>query len=122
MGHRHTSAQLGGYSEVLAAGCGAGAVAPQRDQSRAAIVAVEAGRSRSARLLLGMVRFYQAFLSPFYGASCKFYPSCSQYAYQAIEGWGARRGAGLALRRLLRCRPFSSGGYDPVPEREGAAQ
>jgi putative membrane protein insertion efficiency factor len=73
-------------------------------------------------LLLATVRFYQAFLSPFYGASCKFYPSCSHYAYQAIERWGASRGAWLAMRRLLRCRPFSAGGYDPVPERHGAAQ
>ena len=68
------------------------------------------------------MRFYQAFLSPFYGASCKFYPSCSHYAYQAVERWGARRGAWLAMRRLLRCRPFSAGGYDPVPECKGAAQ
>ena len=81
-----------------------------------------AARTWPARLLLAAVRFYQAFLSPVYGASCKFYPSCSRYAYQAVEQWGARRGAWLALRRLLRCRPFSPGGYDPVPKRDGVAQ
>ncbi len=59
---------------------------------------------------------YQAFLSPLLSSGCKFYPSCSRYAYQAIERHGPRRGSWLALRRLLRCRPFSSGGLDPVPE------
>jgi len=68
--------------------------------------------------LLAFLRAYQIFLSPFYGAACKFHPSCSEYAYQAVERWGARRGAWLALRRLLRCRPLSRGGYDPVPESE----
>ncbi len=51
-------------------------------------------------------------------SACKFYPSCSRYAYEAIETHGARRGSWLALRRLLRCRPFSPGGIDPVPARE----
>jgi uncharacterized protein len=68
--------------------------------------------------LLLALRAYQAFLSPFYGGTCRFYPSCSQYAAQAIERHGARRGAWLAVKRLARCRPFSPGGYDPVPERE----
>jgi len=61
------------------------------------------------------VRGYQVVLSPFLGGACRFHPSCSHYACEAIERHGALRGAGLALRRLLRCRPFSSGGYDPVP-------
>jgi putative membrane protein insertion efficiency factor len=79
---------------------------------RAAAVAI------SARLLLAAVRVYQGFFSPLMPSACKFYPSCSRYAYEAIEGHGARRGAWLALRRVLRCRPFSPGGVDPVPERE----
>jgi putative membrane protein insertion efficiency factor len=52
----------------------------------------------------------------FFGGSCKFYPSCSVYAQEAIAKHGARRGSWLALRRLLRCRPFTKGGFDPVPD------
>jgi len=64
------------------------------------------------------VRLYQAFLSPLMFSACKFHPSCSRYAYQAIEQHGARRGSWLALKRLVRCRPFSPGGFDPVPTAE----
>lgn len=67
-------------------------------------------------LLLAAIRAYQAFLSPLAFSSCKFHPSCSRYAAEAIERHGARRGAWLALKRLWRCRPFAPGGYDPVPE------
>ncbi len=66
--------------------------------------------------MLLFVRFYQIFLSPFFGGACKFYPSCSKYGYEAIARHGARRGSVLAMKRLLRCRPFTKGGYDPVPE------
>jgi putative membrane protein insertion efficiency factor len=68
-------------------------------------------------VLLAILRLYQGFLSPLMPSACKFYPTCSRYAYEAIEHHGARRGSWLALRRLLRCRPFSPGGIDPVPER-----
>jgi putative membrane protein insertion efficiency factor len=67
-------------------------------------------------LLLGVLRCYQVFLGPFLGGACKFYPSCSNYAYQAIEQHGARRGIALAMKRLGRCRPFTKGGFDPVPD------
>ena len=70
----------------------------------------------AARGLLFAIRAYQAFLSPLMPSACKFHPSCSRYAAEAVELHGVRRGAWLALRRLLRCRPFSPGGYDPVPE------
>ena len=73
-------------------------------------------RGFGVRLLLAGLRAYQGFLSPLMPSACKFYPSCSRYAYEAIARHGARRGAWLALRRLLRCRPFAPGGYDPVPE------
>jgi len=73
-------------------------------------------RGLGATLLLAAIRFYQACLSPYLGSVCKFYPSCSRYAAEAVEQHGARRGAWLAAKRLLRCRPFSAGGYDPVPE------
>lgn len=69
-------------------------------------------------LFLGFIRFYQACLAPLMPLACRFQPSCSAYAFEAIEKWGVWRGGGLALRRLLRCRPFGSFGYDPVPERQ----
>jgi putative membrane protein insertion efficiency factor len=65
--------------------------------------------------LLGMVRVYRAALSPMLGPACRFEPTCSVYAEQAIARYGACRGSYLALRRLLRCHPFSRGGLDPVP-------
>jgi putative membrane protein insertion efficiency factor len=67
-------------------------------------------------LLMGLIRVYQWTLSPLLGPRCRFYPSCSCYAHAAIERYGVLRGMGLALGRLLRCHPFSPGGYDPLPE------
>jgi putative membrane protein insertion efficiency factor len=64
---------------------------------------------------LALIRFYQACLSPMLPSSCRYYPSCSGYAYAAVEKWGLWQGAGMAFRRLLRCRPFGGHGYDPVP-------
>ena len=69
-----------------------------------------------ARLLIFAVRVYQGFVSPLVPSACKFYPSCSHYAAEAIARWGVRHGAWLAVKRVLRCRPFSPGGYDPVPD------
>ncbi len=69
----------------------------------------------TARGCIFLVRAYQTVLSPFLGGACRFSPSCSHYAIEVIEGHGARRGALLALRRLLRCQPFCAGGFDPVP-------
>lgn len=66
-------------------------------------------------LVLGLIRFYQVCLSPFMSPACRFYPSCSAYAYEAVEKWGVGRGIYLALGRLLRCRPCGGQGYDPVP-------
>lgn len=71
----------------------------------------------AARALLFFIRGYQALLSPRMPLACKFYPTCSRYAYEAIEVHGARHGSWLAVKRLLRCRPFSQGGVDFVPER-----
>ena len=65
-------------------------------------------------LLLAPIRFYQRFVSPAIPNRCKYHPSCSQYAIDAIRGHGALRGAILATWRLLRCNPWSDGGYDPV--------
>jgi len=74
--------------------------------------------SAVSRLLLYLIRGYQLGLSPWLGGHCRFYPSCSCYAHDAIERYGAWRGGWLGLRRLLRCHPLNAGGYDPVPGRE----
>ena len=71
-----------------------------------------------AAILKGGIRFYQVTLSPIFGGSCRFDPSCSEYAVQAIDRHGAGKGLRLAGARLLRCQPFGSAGYDPVPEVE----
>jgi putative membrane protein insertion efficiency factor len=67
---------------------------------------------------LGMIRFYQACLSPVLPSACRFHPSCSAYAFESVKQWGVWKGGRLALGRLLRCRPGGSFGYDPVPERQ----
>ena len=67
-------------------------------------------------ILIALIRGYQWFISPMLGNHCRFYPSCSQYAREAIEIHGAWRGGWLALRRLARCHPWHPGGVDPVPE------
>lgn len=66
-------------------------------------------------LLIFMVRGYQVVISPLLPSTCRFYPSCSAYAVEALERHGAWRGTKLTLRRLARCHPFHPGGYDPVP-------
>ena len=71
------------------------------------------------RLLILLIRFYQQAISPFKQPCCKYYPTCSNYALEAIERFGALNGSLLALYRILRCNPFSRGGYDPVPEKKG---
>jgi len=67
------------------------------------------------RLMLALIRFYRAAISPAFPACCRFTPTCSQYALEAVEKYGAVKGGYLALRRILRCHPFHEGGYDPVP-------
>jgi len=67
------------------------------------------------RALLALIRFYRLVLSPLTGASCRFYPTCSAYASEAIETHGALRGTWLALKRILKCHPWHPGGFDPVP-------
>ena len=68
-----------------------------------------------ARLMLLVIRVYRYVLSPWWGNQCRFDPSCSEYALQAIHGHGALRGSWLALRRLTKCHPWHRGGFDPVP-------
>lgn len=69
------------------------------------------------RLLLGFIRGYQKWISPAKQPCCRFEPTCSNYAVQAIERFGVVKGSFLALYRILRCNPFCRGGYDPVPEK-----
>jgi putative membrane protein insertion efficiency factor len=70
----------------------------------------------TAKLLIALIRGYQLTLSAFVGGACRFEPSCSTYAREAIERHGAGRGSLLALRRLAKCHPFGSSGFDPVPD------
>lgn len=67
------------------------------------------------KVFLIPIRFYQKWISPALPPSCRFYPSCSEYACQAIEKYGVVRGGWLGLRRISRCHPFNPGGFDPVP-------
>lgn len=68
------------------------------------------------KIMIACVRFYQKYLSCLKGYStCIYFPTCSQYAIEAIEKYGALKGGALAVRRILRCNPFAKGGYDPVP-------
>ncbi|SMF42595.1 hypothetical protein L603_002100000700 [Cellulosimicrobium cellulans J34] len=76
---------------------------------------LDALRRVPALTLIGMIRAYQSVISPMTGPTCKYYPSCSQYALTAVRRHGALRGTGLALWRLLRCNPWSLGGVDDVP-------
>lgn len=66
-------------------------------------------------LLLALVRTYQLFISPLLPPACRYYPSCSAYAVEALEKYGAGRGSWLAVKRIGRCHPFRPGGFDPVP-------
>jgi len=66
-------------------------------------------------MLIFFVRGYQIIMSPLLPTSCRFFPSCSIYAIEALEKHGAVRGTGLTIHRLARCQPFCTGGYDPVP-------
>ena len=68
-------------------------------------------------LLLALIRGYRRALSPLLGPRCRFYPSCSHYAIEAIERHGAARGGWLAARRITRCHPLNEGGFDPVPDK-----
>ena len=68
------------------------------------------------KIIIGLIRFYQKFISPLFPPTCRFYPTCSEYTVQAVERFGVVKGLYLGLRRVLRCNPLNEGGYDPVPE------
>ena len=70
------------------------------------------------QMLIKAIRFYQRKISPLFGPKCRFYPTCSHYAIEAIEKHGVLKGTLLAALRLMRCNPLFPGGYDPVPEKK----
>lgn len=69
------------------------------------------------KILIGIIRFYQKWISPATPPSCRFYPTCSHYGLEALQTHGALKGAYLTTKRILKCHPFHPGGYDPVPEK-----
>jgi putative membrane protein insertion efficiency factor len=73
-------------------------------------------------LIIGFLKFWRLVVSPLYGDVCKFYPTCSAYALDAVQANGAIRGTWLTLRRIVRCHPWSLGGYDPAPGTAAAAE
>ncbi|MEX2367948.1 MAG: membrane protein insertion efficiency factor YidD [Balneolaceae bacterium] len=72
--------------------------------------------SRAARLVIWIVRFYQAAISPYLGPSCRHVPTCSGYMIEAVREWGFFRGAWLGVKRFSKCHPWGTSGYDPVPK------
>lgn len=117
MGYCDSSTQHGGDGGIFSAGGRVGEVGPtQAVEPRGSNFVGTSRRSFGTLLSLALVQFYRIFLSHFFGGACKFYPSCSKYAQEAIARHGARRGIVLALKRLGRCRPFTKGGFDPVPD------
>ena len=122
MGCRHTPEEHRGEREVCGADGGFSAIA----EERAPIQQVEAQnplprqnpQNAAVRAALFALRFYKAYLSILMAGSCRYEPTCSRYAYEAIERFGLVRGVWLGLKRLLRCHPLSRKfGYDPVPEK-----
>ena len=67
------------------------------------------------KILIAFIKFYQKYISPLKRTKCPYIPTCSQYGYEAIEKYGALKGSLLAIWRIIRCNPFSKGGYNPVP-------
>jgi len=110
VGHRLESPRGSGEDPVSDAPSGNPASFPQPRAARI-FAGVPAAMKFAA---LALIRFYQVCLSPRLPSSCRYYPSCSAYAYEAVEKWGLWRGVGMAFRRLLRCRPWGGHGYDPV--------
>lgn len=112
MGHCNSPAQFGSDSGF----CGDHPRFAEADtQCSSANLKRTRSISATAWVLAAFLQIYKTFLSPFFGGACKYQPSCSNYALEAIKMHGAARGSILAVKRLGRCRPFKQGGLDPVP-------
>ena len=128
MGHCHTPEECGDSRAVWGADRGAAALVAERSKREVVepsdVVAethIAEDQARHAslgvRIAMYALRFYKAYLSMLFAGTCRFEPTCSRYAYEAIERFGVARGTWLGLKRLLRCHPLSRKfGYDPVPE------
>lgn len=86
-----------------------------RSAKRSHAAAFRSRPCQMRQILIGVIRLYQRLLSPYLPPSCRYMPTCSEYAAEAIRRYGAWRGGGMALRRLSRCHPWGGSGYDPVP-------
>jgi uncharacterized protein len=123
LGYGGEPAARGGASAVRDAGPRVdAAVAGDGCSCSAGSAAAQSGRRHRQTFLktfvLALIGFYRRAISPVLPSSCRFYPTCSAYAYEAVSKRGVRRGLGLALRRFARCRPFGGFGFDPVPDDE----
>ena len=117
MGHRHTPEEQCRQSGLCGADGGVAASSVEHLDDLRAEARGSARRSIGVRLALAALRFYKSYLSLLLAGSCRFEPTCSMYAYEAVERFGVARGSWLALKRLLRCHPLSRRfGYDPVPD------
>ena len=116
MGHRHTSEEFDAASAVCLAG--RGLAAPAEERHGGEVLSEQTLHSLPVSAALFLLRFYKAYLSILFAGSCRFEPTCSRYAYEAIERFGVMRGIWLGTKRLFRCHPLSRKfGYDPVPEK-----
>ena len=118
MGHRHSSTSCNDAGHFCLDRSGVAGPAARPSPLEPVSPASAPIRRFGVSLLLLAIRFYQAVFAPVMPLGCKFYPSCSRYAAEAIARHGALQGARLAAARLWRCRPFTQGGYDPVPDPE----
>jgi uncharacterized protein len=111
----HLDARLDAAVSGAAAGCGC--AAGHAANSPAGNGSAANARAFLKTFLLALIGFYRTSISPALPSSCRFYPTCSTYAYEAVSTWGVLDGLRLTLKRLGRCRPFGPFGYDPVPEK-----
>lgn len=79
---------------------------------------MDPGGRAMGKILIAIFRGYQRLISPLLGPRCRFYPSCSSYAIEAVERFGPLKGSALAVHRICRCHPLNPGGFDPVPEKQ----
>jgi putative membrane protein insertion efficiency factor len=118
MGHRHSPEEFRGADAVACVDAGSSAPAEGPVTTDASSISAAQKYSRGVRAALFALNCYKSFVSPWFAGSCRFEPTCSRYAYEAIERFGVARGMWLGTKRLLGCHPLSRKfGHDPVPEK-----